>query len=366
MNVTAVGATDGGYVTAFPTGVVRPTASNLNYSAGSVVPNSVTVPLGDGRGDIYLYTPRGCPNIVVDVNGWYSESTPAVADPAYNINVQFADGTDPSTAVQMAFLAAEERWQSIITADVADETFSVSSNACGSEWVAASQTIDDVVIGANVKPIDGPSGILGQAGPCIVGGNPGYFPKFGVMEFDSADLDRLAANGTLADTVAHEMAHVLGYGVLWGDSTDPFWDRSPYNGVMPAYYADVVTGAGTPSSAYTGTQAKAQYALLGGSGDIPLETGGGSGTADSHWRESLFGNELMTGYINSTNRLSAMSIAAMGDLGYSVDLTQADPYSFAALRSGAAVAAPPTSTDPVDLVVPTAMVRNGRLVRTSN
>jgi len=366
LNVTAVGATDGGYVTAFPTGVVRPVSSNLNYVAGSTTPNSVTVPLGDGRGDVYLYTPRGCPDIVVDVNGWYSESTPSVPDPAYNVNVQFADGTDPSTAVQMAFLAAEHRWESIITGDIPDDTFTLASNSCGSEWTSPSQTVDDVVIGANVKPIDGPSGILGRAGPCFPGAAPGYFPKFGVMEFDSADLDRLAANGTLADTVAHEMAHVLGFGTLWGDSADPFWDQAPYNGLMPAYYRNVVTGADTPSSAYTGAQAKAQYAVLGGVGDIPLETGGGSGTADAHWRNSLFGNELMTGYIDSTNRLSAMSIAAMADLGYSVDLTQADPYSFAALRSGASVAAPPTSTDPVDLVVPTAMVRNGHLVSTGN
>ena len=354
LNVTAVGPTDSGYVTAFPTGVVRPTASNLNYVAGSVVPNSVTVPLGDGRGDIYLYTPRGCPNIVVDVNGWYSASTPAVPEPAYNINVQFADGTNPSTAVQMAFLAAEQRWESIITGDIPDETFSLPSGACGAEWTSGSQAVDDVIIGANVKPIDGPSGVLGQAGPCIVGDAPGYFPKFGVMEFDSADLDRLAANGTLADTVAHEMAHVLGYGVLWGDPVDG------------PYFRNVTTGTGTPSSAYTGAAAKAQYALLGGSGDVPLETGGGSGTADSHWRESVFGNELMTGYINSTNRLSAMTIGAMADLGYTVDLGQADLYSLASLRSAAAVAAPPTSTDPVEVVSPRALVRRGHLVTTGS
>lgn len=360
LNVTAVGATDGGYVTAFPTGVVRPTASNLNYVAGSVVPNSVTVPLGDGRGDVYLYTPRGCPNIVVDVNGWYSESTPDVPDPEYNINVQFADGTDPSTAVQLAFLAAEERWESIITADVQDATFSLDPNDCGAEWTAPSQNFDDVVIGANIKFIDGTSGILGRAGPCVVDGAPGYFPKFGVMEFDSADLDRLAINGTLADTVAHEMAHVLGYGTLWGDPEDPYWDLPQFNGQgMPAAYRSLVSASGTPSTAYTGAAAKAQYAVLGGQGNIPLETGGGDGTADAHWRESLFGNELMTGYINSTNRLSAMSIAAMSDLGYSVDLTRADPYSVASLRSAAVAATPPTSTEPVELVRPSGMVRNG-------
>ena len=287
---------------------------------------------------------------MVDVNGWYSASTPDVPDPVYNINVQFADGTDPSTAVQTAFLAAERRWESIITSDVPDATFPLAPDDCGTEWTAASQNFDDVVIGANIKFIDGASGILGSAGPCIVGGAPGYFPKFGVMEFDSADLDRLAANGTLADTVAHEMAHVLGYGTLWGTPT-----------LSQPYFRSVVTDASTLSSAYTGAAAKAQYALLGGTGNIPLETDGGQGTADAHWDNALFGNELMTGYIDSTNRLSAMSIAAMSDLGYSVDLARADPYSLASLRSAAVAAAPPTSTEPVELVTPSGLVRNGRV-----
>jgi hypothetical protein len=29
---------------------------------------------------------------------------------------------------------------------------------------------------------------------------------------------------------------------------------------------------------------------------VPVENSGGSGTRDAHWRESEFGNEVMTGY----------------------------------------------------------------------
>ena len=369
LNVAAVTPSANGFLSVVPTGVVRTSASNVNYVAGAVVPNSVTVPLGDGRGDVYVYSSGGCPHVVVDVGGWYTAPTGAAADPTFNINVQFADGTSPSTAVQTAFLAAERRWESIITAEVPDES-GVLYTSCRSEtgyvWsTSGSETFDDLVIGANIRLIDGPGDILGSAGPCIGGEAPGYFPKFGVMEFDSADLERLATNGTLADTVVHEMAHVLGYGTLWGDPerTSPWYDD----------YRPVLTNAYTSLSAYTGTAAKAQYALLGGSGNIPLETGGGGGTADAHWSEAIFGNELMTGYLGSTNRLSAMSVAAMADLGYSVDLTKADsdsvPSLFAALRAAAALAAPATQepdTQPVELLRPSGRLRDGHVVPLGN
>ena len=379
LNVAAVTPSANGFLSVVPTGVVRTSASNVNYVAGAVVPNSVTVPLGDGRGDVYVYSSGGCPHVVVDVGGWYTAPTGAAADPTFNINVQFADGTSPSTAVQTAFLAAERRWESIITADVPDESRQLSTT-CGSEtgyvWsTTGAETIDDLVIGANVRPIDGTFGVLGVAGPCTpLGARPGYFPKFGIMEFDSADLERLATNGTLADTVVHEMAHVLGFGTLWGDPLDPYWDLPQFAGMgMPPSFRDVITGAGTLESAYTGVQAKAQYALLGGSGNIPLETGGGGGTADAHWSEAIFGNELMTGYLGSTNRLSAMSVAAMADLGYSVDLTKADSYSvpslFAALRAAAALAAPAMQepdTQPVELLRPSGRLRDGHVVPLGN
>jgi len=38
-----------------------------------------------------------------------------------------------------------------------------------------------------------------------------YLPAKGVMSFDVADLDRLAADGTLVDVLAHELGHVLGF-----------------------------------------------------------------------------------------------------------------------------------------------------------
>ena len=62
---------------------------------------------------------------------------------------------------------------------------------------------------------------------------------------------------------------------------------------------------------------------------VPVENTGGSGTADAHWRESVFGNELMTGWLNSgiTNPLSRITVASMADLGYQVNMNAADSYT---------------------------------------
>ena len=71
INLTATGATASGFLTAFPSGVVRPTASNVNFTAGQTVPNMVIVPLGaDGKLSVFNGG-GGSTNVVVDVLGWF-------------------------------------------------------------------------------------------------------------------------------------------------------------------------------------------------------------------------------------------------------------------------------------------------------
>jgi hypothetical protein len=60
---------------------------------------------------------------------------------------------------------------------------------------------------------------------------------------------------------------------------------------------------------------------------VPVENTGGPGTRDSHWRESLFRNELMSGFIAAPNNpLSKMTAASLKDLGYVVNMNAAEPY----------------------------------------
>ena len=86
------------------------------------------------------------------------------------------------------------------------------------------------------------------------------------------------------------------------------------------------------SGQYTGSQALARYRTLSGdpgAAYVPLETVGGAGTVNVHWRETTFNTELMTGYAESNNNmpLSSLSVAALADLGYQVNYSAAESYT---------------------------------------
>jgi sugar lactone lactonase YvrE len=72
LNVTAVGPQGAGFVTVFPCGD-RPLASNLNFTAGQTVPNSVIAPVS-ALGEVCFY---GNVNtyLLADVSGWFAAST---------------------------------------------------------------------------------------------------------------------------------------------------------------------------------------------------------------------------------------------------------------------------------------------------
>jgi hypothetical protein len=74
--VTATGASDPGFVTAWPAGGPIPTASVLNLkSRGDTVPNLVIVPLGSG-GQVSLFSSNGT-HLLVDVAGWFTDASAA-------------------------------------------------------------------------------------------------------------------------------------------------------------------------------------------------------------------------------------------------------------------------------------------------
>lgn len=74
LNVTAVTPTASGYLTVYPTGSARPTASTVNFLANQVVANLATVRLGtDGKVTVYnaLNAPTGGTHVVMDLAGYY-------------------------------------------------------------------------------------------------------------------------------------------------------------------------------------------------------------------------------------------------------------------------------------------------------
>ncbi len=70
LNVTATRATADGFVTVFPSGVARPTTSNLNVRAGETRPNAVVATVG-ANGKVSIFHDSGDLDLIVDVNGWF-------------------------------------------------------------------------------------------------------------------------------------------------------------------------------------------------------------------------------------------------------------------------------------------------------
>src|SRR6266853_1770997 len=79
LNVTAVDQTANGFFRVFPKGNALPTASNLNWTPGQTVPNRVIVPLVPGVGQISIYNGLGSADAIVDVNGYFTDSSGAGA-----------------------------------------------------------------------------------------------------------------------------------------------------------------------------------------------------------------------------------------------------------------------------------------------
>ena len=69
LNVTATGASAPGFLTVWPAGQSRPTASNLNFFADQTIANMVIVKLGAG-GAISVMTNQGCPDVIIDIAGY--------------------------------------------------------------------------------------------------------------------------------------------------------------------------------------------------------------------------------------------------------------------------------------------------------
>jgi len=225
----------------------------------------------------------------------------------FTIEVRFLGGLTETQ--QAAFTAAADRWTTMIVGDLPPV-------------VADGETIDDVLILAQGTDIDGRGGILGQAGPTVLrpasAGTAALLPAKGVMSFDTADLEQMEADGTLGDVITHEMGHVLGIGSIWQDKR-------------------LLQGASGSNPTFTGPTAMAEYAALleaAAPRAVPVENTGGAGTRGAHWRETVFRNELMSGFIDAPgNPISRVTVASLGDLGYQVDVDAAEPYQLPDLLS---------------------------------
>ena len=237
----------------------------------------------------------------------------------FNIELVFLNSG--TTEQDDAFRTSAAKWESIITDDIYAFSFAdnpASANECVSGQPMISDVVDDVRIYISIRDIDGPQPILGRAGPCYIRGLSEH-PIVGMMEFDIYDFDRITDQGLLIPVVLHEMGHVLGIGTIW-DNRDLLMNPSAVTPSADTHFKGM--------HAITAFDDAGGVSYTGGQ-KVPVENEAGPGSQDSHWREAVFGAELMSPFVNNgvQNPLSRITIQSLADLGYGVDVSQGEPYS---------------------------------------
>jgi Leishmanolysin len=270
---------------------------------------------------------------------------PGVPEAAQKFQIELRFINPPTANQQAQFEQAAARWQGIIHGDVLETVGTIPANGCGAgiPLPAFTGTIDDIMINVLLQPIDGPGAVLGRAGACFVRTNDGL-PLYGVMFFDTADLAFLEQNNLLDEVIVHEMGHVLGFsGGIFNLNIPGVFQRT------------LLANPNTTNPRFLGEEATAKYTSLGGKlPSVPIEgLPCGPGTANSHWDEQTFFNELMTGFLNGAsanfiNPLGRMTSGAMQDLGYNAVPSVDEDYQ---LRTS-------PNPDPCAPVAPTAGKKN--------
>jgi len=192
--------------------------------------------------------------------------------------------------------------------------------------------LDKVRIVVNVVPA--PEGILGFAGPtAIVTHQAGDLFRThrravvvaGQVTINSNEIPFMLADNILGDTFAHEILHAFGFGSLWEENDLV----GPVGGVGTTQYI-----GGRYAIEQYREEANLPFAVF-----VPLEQGGGGGTALSHWADQppffnqtftpAFTKELMTGFacdihpvtgaiVCPPTFLSMTTEGAMADLGFAM------------------------------------------------
>jgi len=219
--------------------------------------------------------------------------------PGFQIMVDYSGTVRQS--IRNACDWAADRWSQIITGDLPG----VWDSQQGVFVDDLRITVQEGLLGGG----DGPGGALANAGPDEFRSGTAGLPwaaSAGIDPFDASDSQ-------LRNIVLHEFGHALGFGISGSG--------------VPTFYSRFVVGDG-----FTGSNALREYrSLFGGSStSVPLETGGGAGTAGAHWRESVFRTELMTGYSEPPGvamPISAITVGAMQDMGYTVNYAAADSFT---------------------------------------
>lgn len=229
---------------------------------------------------------------------------------------------DPPPVVMREIGQAVERWRRIVaktdfpaTAVLPDDDLECFGVRPGFRVADIDDLLVLTTVTTNVDP-----GFWAQAGLCRIR-DGSFLPLVAVVRFNEAYLDRMVADGILSQVAVHQIGHALGIGTIWdglGLLRNP--SRRGNRGADAHFVGPLATAAfdAAGGAAYTG------------GAKVPVENQFLEGFNDSHWRTSVMQNEIMTPLAcvqPAFSPLSAITIQALADFGYTVDVTLADPYT---------------------------------------
>ncbi len=244
----------------------------------------------------------------------------------------------PTTAQKAAFDGAAARWSRVITGDLTDVVTNKAANACGVGDPALSNfLVDDLLIFVSLVGIDGVGKVLGQAGTLF---HPDQQQADGHRDHE-VRYRRPAQHGSQRDVERRDSARDGARARIREHlgRCDQELSRDAFVGLQSAASAAGQSLHGSAADLRHPFQRSDRHLRVqhsnGGStysgAKVPVENTCGPGTADSHWREVIFDNELMTGFISSTpNPMSRTTISSLQDLGYTVNVSEADPFTIPA------------------------------------
>ncbi|HBL11906.1 MAG TPA: hypothetical protein DD379_10955, partial [Cyanobacteria bacterium UBA11162] len=215
----------------------------------------------------------------------------------FSIGINWGQGADAlSSTMRTAVQEAAQFWQNVIS----HSSFNGNHNLT-------------ITVGGKNKYWSNGSGVLASAGARggSIDANGNWMPTTGVSDINNnpGAVSALSSDiNYFRRVMIHEFGHVLGLVGL---------QNNLVNRTTGMYSANSYAGWAYGELLRTYQQTA-----------IPVTTGVGAGSDYSHWREEVFGNEVMTHAANRNGMpLSQMTIAALRDLGWNVNYGAAELYS---------------------------------------